>query len=115
MKLFTGESRLDSITVGHRLVEDVRLLMDCFRYISGQQSFQPARYGVSGQYFSRGYPRSQYGASMAGRRDTSTRGLQVPPLLTRMPQWLSPNTGFTLVQWLVAFMEQLIISRYIRT
>jgi hypothetical protein len=91
VRLFTKDTHLDSITVGLKLVEDVEYLIDIFKYFSNDQCFQSIK-AIKGQLLKR-------------KREGG--------VLQYFPSWLKPYNQNTIYQWLIAFLEYLIVSRYL--
>lgn len=94
IRLFSREAPLDSITVGHKLVSDVQLLMDCFRYISNGKSFE----NLSKE---RLQPRG------AKKRSKSTHSV-----FEHFPSWFELKVGYSIYQWITAYLEHLVVTRY---
>eukprot|EP00826_Nyctotherus_ovalis_P001936 TRINITY_DN10367_c0_g1_i2.p1 TRINITY_DN10367_c0_g1~~TRINITY_DN10367_c0_g1_i2.p1 ORF type:complete len:353 (+),score=73.44 TRINITY_DN10367_c0_g1_i2:65-1123(+) len=95
VRLFTNEVPLDSITVSHKLVDDVQFLMDCFRCVSNEQCFQ--------------FPCvNKNPAKSKGRKKVKESG----SIVQSFPLWFFNTTGCTIYQWIEAFFEYLIMKRY---
>ena len=96
VRLFTKDAPLDSITVGHKLVEDVQCLMDCFRYISKDQCFQS----------------QSLSHDKAAARATRKKQKECRSVFQDFPPWFGTKIGFTIYQWLAAYFEHLVCKRY---
>ncbi len=106
VRLFTKDKPMDSITVGHKLVEDVQCLMDCFRYISKNQAFQQA--GSTSLYKKNGAATTGSGNGKAAKK----RQREVRSVFQDFPGWFGTKVGYTIYQWLAAYFEHLVTKRY---
>jgi hypothetical protein len=94
IRLFSKDSPFDSITVDHKLADDFQLLMDCFRYISNGKSFQ----NVSRE-------RTQ-------PRINKKKAKNIHSILENFPSWFELKVGYSIYQWITAYLEYLITTRY---
>jgi len=92
------EQHLDSITVGHKLVEDVQLLMSCFNFISKEECFQPARIVEQSQ------PETTKSSKKKAKEGRN--------VFQDFPEWFSNMKNCTIYQWIAAYFEFLISRRY---
>ncbi len=120
-RLFTNKEFLDSLTLSHRILEDPAVLIECFDILSNSHSFcanqSPSE---SKAYYCGGSTAT--GLSNPRASGTNKRHpAKVKPhqkeepieKYTRLfPQWFNPNKGGTIFQWISAFLEQTVISKY---
>ena len=86
---------MDSITVSHKLVEDTQFLLDCFRYISKDQCFQPPLHDGSGNT----------------GKTTKKKAKETKSVFQDFPQWFGTKVGYTIYQWIAAYFEYLVTKR----
>jgi len=98
VRLFTKDAPLDSISIGHKLVEDVQFMLDIFRYISKDQCFQPQNLVQEKAAFLKNISRRKSNYKYSVFQD--------------FPLWFSTKVGYTIYQWLVAYFEHLVCKWY---
>jgi len=94
IRLFSKDSPLDSITVDHKLADDIQLLMDCFRYISNGKSFQ------------------NLSKERTQPRINKKKAKNIHSVVESFPSWFELKVGYSIYQWITAYLEYLITIRY---
>eukprot|EP00826_Nyctotherus_ovalis_P019383 TRINITY_DN15973_c0_g2_i2.p1 TRINITY_DN15973_c0_g2~~TRINITY_DN15973_c0_g2_i2.p1 ORF type:complete len:555 (+),score=91.78 TRINITY_DN15973_c0_g2_i2:401-2065(+) len=95
VRLLTNKEFQDTIGIGYKLVEDVDLTMQVLSYFSRQQCFT--------NYCDRPKPKAR---KHSRKQDV---------LVERLPSWFNPKLGSTLGQWIAAFLEMVLLSKYLAT
>ncbi len=105
VRLFTRVDPWDSLSVGYRFVESPRRLMECFQYFSRGKCFTslPAK------------PAPSTKSQQRGRQKGAKKKAADFSLATFLPGWFSPKSGATLHQWISAFLESVLLSRFVAT
>lgn len=99
IRIFSDRGLLNSITVSPKLVENVGALMDCLKTISDSKAFLDEA----------SPPKSTQQKN--GKEKKGGKSREVPKV-ENLPQWFSPTKGGTIYEWICAFLEQLITTKY---
>lgn len=106
MRLFSRCACLDSITVAHKFVEDIKFLLECFTVISKGKCFLST---PTANLYSKHNKKSKKCTIQAGVRNCHNSLFQC------FPQWFTPNKGGTIYEWICAFLEYTLLSKYLKT
>eukprot|EP00826_Nyctotherus_ovalis_P054015 TRINITY_DN7054_c0_g1_i4.p1 TRINITY_DN7054_c0_g1~~TRINITY_DN7054_c0_g1_i4.p1 ORF type:complete len:649 (-),score=120.77 TRINITY_DN7054_c0_g1_i4:764-2710(-) len=87
------------MTVSPKLVENVGMLMDCLKAISNSKAFLNEA------------PLPKFTQQKNGKEKKGGKSKEVPRV-ENLPQWFSPAKGGTIYEWICAFLEQLITTKY---
>ena len=106
VRLFSSKSFMDSITVSRKLMENVKLLMDCIEAISNGRAFMcipilPSTKQTTHHKNTRG-----------NTNEVKSRRTLQNSTNWSYPNWFDPKSGGTVYEWLCAFLEQLLITKY---
>jgi len=96
LRLLTNKEYHDTVGIGYKFVEDIDFMMKVFEYFSRKKCFT--------DYCD--HLKTSESKCRKGNRNTGIEGF---------PRWFNPKLGSTLGQWLAAFFEMSVVSKYIAT
>jgi len=103
VRLFSQHESLDSITLAHGMVNNPSDLFECLEVFSGGQAFLNARRSES-------YQESSKIVKKFYKTQPGTLTAETVDLL--FPERFKSSNGGTIHQWICAFLEETLISRY---
>jgi len=103
VRLFTKSRYLDSLTIAHKFVEDVKYLFECFTIISKGNCFLSI---PTAKLYPKQNRNQNESSSQCRQRNHSISVFQC------FPQWFTPSKGGTIYEWLCAFFEYTLLSKY---
>jgi len=103
VRLFSQHKSLDSITLAHGIVNDPNDLFECLEVFSGGQAFLNAKKPES-------YQESSKIVKKFYKTQPGTLTAETVDLL--FPERFKSSKGGTIHQWICAFLEETLISRY---
>jgi hypothetical protein len=104
------KEHLDTITVGHKFVNDVKFLFECFTVLSKGECFYSLPATANNTVHHKPHKATKTGAK--GKTKEKTASAPTVTVFEQLPNWFNHENGGTISQWLCAFLEFVIVKKY---